>query len=299
MLARRHHQALATAGRPTRRSCCARAGRRAVERDHERQIEPARARTPRSKPATARRDRRDRCRARRRAQRRLGRHLERARPRRLPADGDGISPRGEIVERPRAKAGHERGHRRQGASRGRFKGIAHRPARSTSAATARSQSSAIFTRGRLVVRVRGLGRLDVIRSALGREAVVSSARVRLNSPRTSTPTSSSVESDKQLDLKVMREADYFDKQSEALSGFLRGLGIAFAIMFSLAAMIGAAITMNGAVAHRRREIGRCARSASRGFDPDLVPDRSAVPRDHWRRHRQRVRHVDVASSASR
>jgi len=33
------------------------------------------------------------------------------------------------------------------------------------------------------------------------------------------------------------------------------MGLVVAIMFSLAAMIGAAITMNGAVAHRSREIG--------------------------------------------
>ena len=74
----------------------------------------------------------------------------------------------------------------------------------------------------------------------------------------------SVEGDKRTSLKVMREADYFEKQSEALSGFLSGMGIAFAIMFSLAAMLGAAITMNGAVAGRSREIGTL-RALGSGF----------------------------------
>jgi putative ABC transport system permease protein len=64
-----------------------------------------------------------------------------------------------------------------------------------------------------------------------------------------------IETDKQFSMKVMREADYYAKQSKALSGFLKGLGITVAVMFSIAAMIGAAITMNGAVAHRTREIG--------------------------------------------
>jgi putative ABC transport system permease protein len=99
------------------------------------------------------------------------------------------------------------------------------------------------------------GDIDVVRRALGREQGVSSARVRLNSPADFDTFRASVEGDKRTSLKVMREADYFEKQSEALSGFLSGMGIAFAIMFSLAAMLGAAITMNGAVAGRTREIG--------------------------------------------
>jgi putative ABC transport system permease protein len=99
------------------------------------------------------------------------------------------------------------------------------------------------------------GDIDVIRRALGREAGVSSARVRLNSPSEFDAFRANVEGDKRTSLKVMREADYFEKQSDQLSGFLSGMGLAFAIMFSVAAMLGAAITMNGAVAGRSREIG--------------------------------------------
>ncbi|HEY0480826.1 MAG TPA: FtsX-like permease family protein [Kofleriaceae bacterium] len=99
------------------------------------------------------------------------------------------------------------------------------------------------------------GDLDVIRNALGREAVVSSVRVRLNRPADFDAYRQTIETDKRFSMKVMREADYYEKQSQATSGFLKGIGLAVAIMFSLAAMIGAAITMNGAVAHRTREIG--------------------------------------------
>jgi putative ABC transport system permease protein len=99
------------------------------------------------------------------------------------------------------------------------------------------------------------GDLDVIRNALGREAVVSSVRVRLNSPAEFDAYRQTIETDKRFSMKVMREADYYEKQSQATSAFLKGMGLAVAILFSLAAMIGAAITMNGAVAHRTREIG--------------------------------------------
>jgi putative ABC transport system permease protein len=99
------------------------------------------------------------------------------------------------------------------------------------------------------------GDVDYVRKALGRANVVSSARVRLNSAADFDAYRQVIETDKRFSMKVMREADYYAKQSKALSGLLKGLGLTMAILFSLAAMIGAAITMNGAVAHRTREIG--------------------------------------------
>jgi putative ABC transport system permease protein len=99
------------------------------------------------------------------------------------------------------------------------------------------------------------GDLDVIRTSLGRSGAVSSARVRLSSPAQFSSFKASVEADKQLGMKVMREADYYRKQSEQTSSFLVGMGTGVAILFAIAAMLGAAITMNGAVANRTREIG--------------------------------------------
>jgi putative ABC transport system permease protein len=99
------------------------------------------------------------------------------------------------------------------------------------------------------------GDVDVIRTSLGRSGAVSSARVRLNSPNQFASFRASIEADKQLGMKVMREADYYRKQSAQTSGFLVGMGTVIAILFALAAMLGAAITMNGAVANRTREIG--------------------------------------------
>ncbi len=99
------------------------------------------------------------------------------------------------------------------------------------------------------------GDLDYVRNSLGRQAVVSSARVRLNSASDFDAYRELIENDKRFSMKVMREPDYLEKQSQGTAGFLKATGIGMAILFSLAAMLGAAITMNGAVAHRTREIG--------------------------------------------
>jgi len=99
------------------------------------------------------------------------------------------------------------------------------------------------------------GDLDVIRKYVGRESVVSSARVRLTSPAAFEAYRMAIENDKTFSVKAIREPEYYRKQSEGLSGFLQGLGTAVAILFSIAAMLGAAITMNGAVANRSKEIG--------------------------------------------
>lgn len=99
------------------------------------------------------------------------------------------------------------------------------------------------------------GDLDYIRNSLGRQAVVSSARVRLNSPSDYDAYRQIIENDPRFSMKVTRESDYLAKQSENTANFLEVTGMVMAILFSLAAMLGAAITMNGAVAHRTREIG--------------------------------------------
>jgi putative ABC transport system permease protein len=99
------------------------------------------------------------------------------------------------------------------------------------------------------------GDLDYVRNALGRQSVVSSARVRLNSPTDFDAYRQVIETDKRFSMKVMREPDYYEKQSQTIASLLKWFGIIAAVLFSFAAMLGAAITMNGAVAHRTREIG--------------------------------------------
>jgi ABC-type antimicrobial peptide transport system permease subunit len=64
-----------------------------------------------------------------------------------------------------------------------------------------------------------------------------------------------LESDPRLTLDVKRERVFFEDQSQALSNFIRYLGLTLSIIFSIGAMIGATITMYAAVANRTGEIG--------------------------------------------
>jgi ABC-type antimicrobial peptide transport system permease subunit len=58
-----------------------------------------------------------------------------------------------------------------------------------------------------------------------------------------------------LTLEAKRETRYYADQSEAMAKFLRILGLALTVIFSLGAVIGAMITMYAAVANRTTEIG--------------------------------------------
>jgi putative ABC transport system permease protein len=99
------------------------------------------------------------------------------------------------------------------------------------------------------------GDLDTFRNAFGRGSLVSSVRARLSSSGAFDSFKAALESDPQLDLKAQRESDYYLKQGQSSSAFIQVLGLVIAVFFSIAAMIGAMITMYGAVANRGREIG--------------------------------------------
>lgn len=64
-----------------------------------------------------------------------------------------------------------------------------------------------------------------------------------------------IESDPRMTVEARRETQYYRDQSEAMSKFLKILGISLTIIFSLGAMIGAMITMYAAVSNRVGEIG--------------------------------------------
>ncbi|MBK6921185.1 MAG: ABC transporter permease [Deltaproteobacteria bacterium] len=99
------------------------------------------------------------------------------------------------------------------------------------------------------------GDLDYVRQSFGREGVVSSVRVRLDSPAVFDGFAAALEQDKRLGLDASPEPEFYKKQSENTSIFIMALGTIIAVFFSIGAMIGGMITMYGAVAHRRREIG--------------------------------------------
>lgn len=97
--------------------------------------------------------------------------------------------------------------------------------------------------------------IDAVRNAFGRGSSSSSATVLLDSTSAYDAFASYIENDKQLGLEPMRESVYYDKQSEGTSMFITALGAIIAFFFSVGAMIGAMITMYGAVAQRSKEVG--------------------------------------------
>ena len=64
-----------------------------------------------------------------------------------------------------------------------------------------------------------------------------------------------IDDDPRLALEAKREERFYAEQSEALANFIRILGTALAVIFSIGAVVGATITMFGAVASRVGEIG--------------------------------------------
>jgi ABC-type antimicrobial peptide transport system permease subunit len=80
--------------------------------------------------------------------------------------------------------------------------------------------------------------------------------LRLDRPEALGEFTSAFEKDNRLqELEAKREKQFYEEQSEAMSMFIRILGIAVTVIFSLGAIIGAMITMYAAVANRTVEIG--------------------------------------------
>jgi putative ABC transport system permease protein len=99
------------------------------------------------------------------------------------------------------------------------------------------------------------GDRNVVSSAFGREGLVSSVRVRLDSPSKFDAFKASIEGNRQLNLEAFKDSEYYEKQSNGLSIFITSLGTVIAFFFGVGAIIGAMITMLAAVSNRQREIG--------------------------------------------
>ena len=87
-----------------------------------------------------------------------------------------------------------------------------------------------------------------------RRNAYSSILFRLRDPTQFERLKLRIESDPRLTLEAKRETRYYADQSELMAKFLRILGFSLTIIFSLGAIIGAMITMYGAVATRTSEI---------------------------------------------
>ncbi len=98
------------------------------------------------------------------------------------------------------------------------------------------------------------GDVDQLMQAF-RRPVYSSVIFKLNNSSKFEEFSKRIDKDPNLNLEAIRETAYYEKQSEMMAKFLRILGIALTIIFSLGAIIGAMITMYASVANRVNEIG--------------------------------------------
>jgi putative ABC transport system permease protein len=96
--------------------------------------------------------------------------------------------------------------------------------------------------------------LNTVRTTFRREGFVSSIRARVE-PSAFDAYKASIESNRQLNMQVLKEAAYYEKQSEGTATFIFAMGLMIAVFFSVGAMLGAMITMHAAVANRQREIG--------------------------------------------
>ena len=88
-----------------------------------------------------------------------------------------------------------------------------------------------------------------------RRPIYSSITVRLKDPARFPQFEKRLESDPRLTVDVDREREYYARQSRAGATFIRVIGLAVTILFSLGAVLGAMITMYAAVSSRTVEIG--------------------------------------------
>jgi ABC-type lipoprotein release transport system permease subunit len=88
-----------------------------------------------------------------------------------------------------------------------------------------------------------------------RRTVYSSLLVRLSAPGRFGALRAAIDADPRLQLEARPERRYYEDQSRQMSDFIRILGLTLSVIFSLGAMIGAAITMYASVANRTAEIG--------------------------------------------
>ena len=88
-----------------------------------------------------------------------------------------------------------------------------------------------------------------------RRIAYSSLLVRLRQASDFDALRGAIDADPRLQLEARRERQYYEDQSRQMSDFIRILGLTLSVIFSLGAMIGAAITMYASVATRTAEIG--------------------------------------------
>lgn len=104
----------------------------------------------------------------------------------------------------------------------------------------------------------------VLQPAYRRGDSFQSVRARLESPQQFQSYKDALTADPRLDVKVIRESEYYAEQSTGLTLMIRILGGIVAVLMTLGALFGALNTMYNAVAARSREIATLRALGYRG-----------------------------------
>ena len=88
-----------------------------------------------------------------------------------------------------------------------------------------------------------------------RRPVYSAITFRLSDSERFEVLQQAISNDQRLTLEAKRETQFYADQSEMMAKFIKYLGMALSVIFSLGAIIGAMITMYASVANRVAEIG--------------------------------------------
>jgi putative ABC transport system permease protein len=108
-----------------------------------------------------------------------------------------------------------------------------------------------------------------IQGAFRRGNSFQSVLARLESPASFDAFKDSLSSNREVDVQVERESDYYRKQSRGLTTLIQGIGWGVAGLMGLGAIIGAVLTMYSAVVARTREIATL-RALGFGSTPVLL-----------------------------
>jgi putative ABC transport system permease protein len=109
----------------------------------------------------------------------------------------------------------------------------------------------------------------VLQPAYRRGSTFQAVYAKLESPQAFDRFKDALTTDPRLDVKVIRETEYYETQSRALHSIVTGLGVSIAVVMAIGAIFGALNTMYSAVASRTREVATL-RALGYGSGPVVI-----------------------------
>ncbi len=111
--------------------------------------------------------------------------------------------------------------------------------------------------------------MAVLQPAYRRGSTFQSVYAKLESPAVFDRFKDALTTDPRLDVKVIRQTEYYEAQSRALRSIITGLGVSIAVVMAIGAIFGALNTMYSAVASRTREVATL-RALGYGSGPVVI-----------------------------